>query len=849
VFLRSNRARVLAALAVVVLCGIFVPPLVTLNRFKARVSGSISAALGRHTTVGDIRLRLVPQPGLDLTNFVVDDDPAFSAEPMLRADEVTAYLRLASLWQGRFEIAQLSLKNPSLNLVRNAQGDWNIEALLARATQVPTAPTTKRRPEARPRFPYIEAEEGRINLKLGNEKKAYALSEADFALWLASEDEWRMRLEARPIRTDANLSDTGTLRVEGSLVRAAALRDTALRFDYEWERAQLGNLTQLVWGRDRGWRGALTLNGSVAGTPHDLLLSARVRVADFRRYDILAGDEFNADLRCSARYLGDTQTLSAIDCRLPAGSGEVAARGMVTGVLSDRRWELSVAATAVPVSEVVRFARHAKKDMGSLYAAGSLDAAFTYRVLGGQHVWSGGGATSLVRFTGRPLATPFEVAPIRFSLGPVPDPLFQPERRPDSPFQPRLRPRLDAAGPPMISRLVIQPMSVSLGGALPATIDARFDREGYSIGLHGDSEIARATSIAAAFGFRPPQTGASGGARLDLALTGDWQGFAPPLATGSALLRNVTAEIKGVNAPVRIAGGLLAFSAAGVDALNLNAAFPAAGITLQGDLHLPRGCSTLLNCPLRFALTSPALSLDDLNRLLNPRFHPQSWYRFIVGSTPTTGLRRLQAEGTLSTPRLAVKSVTVNRFSCALRLAGGKLLVREATGELFGGKHSGEWSADFSGNTPVYEGAGSLDRADVAQLSTAMRDSWGAGLASADYKFSASGDTAAELAASALGELRFDWRNGMLRHLGLRGEPPLRLRRFAGMLRLREARLTFDAGRLETAEGIYSVSGSSTLARTLDLKLEGPTHTYLVTGTLERPRVSAPPATEAVLQQ
>lgn len=838
--LRTKRARTLAAIVFLVLCGIFVPPYVTLDRFKTRVTGMISDSLGRRASVGAITLRLLPQPGLDLTNVRIDDDPAFSAEPLLQSDEVTAYLRLTSLWRGRFEIARLSLKNPSLNLVRNAQGDWNIESLLARATQVPAAPTAKRQPEARPRFPYIEADDGRINLKLGQEKKAYALSEADFSLWLEGEGQWRMRLEARPIRTDANLTDTGTIRVEGSVGRAAALRDTNLRFDYEWEKAQLGNLSQLVRGRDLGWRGSLTIDGSLAGTPRELQLGASARLRDFRRYDILAGDEVNADVRCSAQYLGDTQTLSSIDCRLPAANGEVVARGTVASLLGERKWELSVAATGVPMSEVVRLARHVKKDMGDLSASGTMDAAFSYRALGGQQVWSGGGATSLVRFTGKPLPTPFEVAPIRFSLGPAPDPLFQP---PPSPFRRRLRPEEQ----PMLSRLTVQPMNVSLGGTTPATIEGRFDRERYYVTVRGEAELGRTTAIAAAFGLRPPPTGAAGNARLELALSGDWKGFAPPLVTGSAQLRNVTAEIKGMNAAVEITGALLAFSEDGVDALNLNAV--TGGIALQGDFHLPRGCSTLLDCRVRFNLTSPKLDLDELNRVLNPRFHPQPWYRFIVGSTPTTGLRRLQAEGTLATPKLVIKSAVVNRVSCAVRFEGGNLWLKDVAGDLYGGKHKGQWTADFSGNAPVYEGRGTIAGVDVAQLSAAMRDGWGAGLVAGDYTFSASGDTAADLATSALGELKFDWRKGALRHVGLRGAAPLRMRRFTGTLRLRETRLTFDAGKMETPEGIYTVSGSSTFARALDLKLESATRTYQVTGTLERPRVTTPPPTEAVLKQ
>ena len=103
---------------------------------------------------------------------------------MLRADTVTAYLRLSSLWRGRLEIGTLALDSPSLNLVRRADGHWNLEELVERTSQVPSAPTSKTRPESRPRFPYVKATAGRINFKLGNVKKAFAFSDADFALWL-----------------------------------------------------------------------------------------------------------------------------------------------------------------------------------------------------------------------------------------------------------------------------------------------------------------------------------------------------------------------------------------------------------------------------------------------------------------------------------------------------------------------------------------------------------------------------------------------------------------------------------------------------------------------------------------
>ena len=188
-----NRRTVLGVVLILLL-GTFVPPLINVSRFRLRVADALGSALGRNVSVGAVHLRLFPRPGLDIEKLVVQDDPAFSAEPLLRADEVTASLRLTSLWRGRLEIASLSLSYPSLNLVRAPNGHWNLESLLERARQIPTAPTPLRSAEARPRFPYLEAKGGRINLKIGQEKTVYALSDANFALSLPSENLWQLRL-------------------------------------------------------------------------------------------------------------------------------------------------------------------------------------------------------------------------------------------------------------------------------------------------------------------------------------------------------------------------------------------------------------------------------------------------------------------------------------------------------------------------------------------------------------------------------------------------------------------------------------------------------------------------------
>jgi uncharacterized protein involved in outer membrane biogenesis len=120
---------------------------------KSRIITSISAGVGRPVDIGSVEIRLLPWPGFDLENLVVYDDPAFGAEPILRASEVTAALRLTSLVRGRIEIARLELSEPSLNLVHTDDGKWNLAALLERTAHIPLAPTGKSKTEHRPAFP------------------------------------------------------------------------------------------------------------------------------------------------------------------------------------------------------------------------------------------------------------------------------------------------------------------------------------------------------------------------------------------------------------------------------------------------------------------------------------------------------------------------------------------------------------------------------------------------------------------------------------------------------------------------------------------------------------------------
>jgi hypothetical protein len=355
----SKRRAVAAGVLILLLLFVLRPGA---SRLKSRIVSSISAGVGRPVDIGSVQLRLLPRPGFDLHNLVVYDDPAFGAEPMLRAAEVTASLRLLSLVRGRIEIARLDLTEPSLNLVHGNNGRWNLETLLERTAQIPLAPTGKAKTEPRTGFPYIEATSARINFKSGPEKKPYALINADFSLWQDSENTWGVRMKAQPFRTDLNLNDTGTLQVSGTWQRAATARDTPLQFSMEWNRAQLGQLTKFFTGSDQGWRGAVQLDVTLAGTPATLRIASNASVQDFRRYDIGGGDALRMAAHCDGQYSSVEHAFHEVLCVAPVGSGLMTLKGD-TGLPGSHNYGLVLSAENVPASSVVALAQRAKKNL------------------------------------------------------------------------------------------------------------------------------------------------------------------------------------------------------------------------------------------------------------------------------------------------------------------------------------------------------------------------------------------------------------------------------------------------------------------------------------------------------
>lgn len=314
---RVRLAWIAGVLLLLVLLGTL-PPLVNVNRYQRRVASAIADSIGRPVHFDSITLHLLPLPGFTIQNFVVLEDPAFGAEPAMRANVVEARVRVSSLWRRRVEISRIRLEAPSVNLVRRPDGYWNLQGVVTQAGQLQSAPTAQARASAAPRFPYIEATDARVNLKLGENKLPYSLVDAKFALWLPNAQEWHVRLQGRPLRTDTDVSDVGELRVEATLGRGAgSAANEPLTLDASWKPTPMGEAGKLVTGGENYWRGEASAELHVQGTPSAMKLTSDVHLHNLRRADFVPRLPMSVDAHCEAQAAGVVHQLSGVRCVMP----------------------------------------------------------------------------------------------------------------------------------------------------------------------------------------------------------------------------------------------------------------------------------------------------------------------------------------------------------------------------------------------------------------------------------------------------------------------------------------------------------------------------------------------------
>jgi hypothetical protein len=395
---------------------------------------------------------------------------------------------------------------------------------------------------------------------------------------------------------------------------------------------------------------------------------------------------------------------------------------------------------------------------------------------------------------------------------------------------------------------VIGPVNLAMGRPAALQVRAIIARQGYKASVKGEAALARLLRLAQLLRIPAPMVAADGASTLDLDIQGAWNTERPSVR-GVAQLHSVRAQIHGLNGPVEVGSANLAISDDAVRVTTFSA--EAAGAMWHGTLQIPRPCGSPDKCVFEFNVRTAELNATALNALVNPAKAKKSWYKILrIGQSPQNYLLEARANGRIAIEKLALGKASCSHFSADLKLNAGEVTLTDLQGDILDGHANGDWKADFSKKPPEYNGNGSLQGVELAQVADLMHDGWIEGDAAATYEISAKGWTLQDLLDSADMKATFTVHDGGFPHIAFSSRSgPLHAAEFSGELRLHDGKFSFEDANLESSSGVYKVSGTALLTGALDLKLSGESASgYNVTGTLLKTRVTSIPTAEAELK-
>jgi len=725
--LRKWWKPALAILAALVALQIGVSLLVRTHRMRAYLTSQLARAFGRPVEVGNFFVQLLPSPQLDAEQVTVGEDPAFGYEYFLRADTLSAGLRWRGLLRGHFEFGTLSLTRPSLTLVRNAQGKWNLEQWLppAKSAGPATAPVYGPPAAVAPvnHLLKIDFDDGRVDFKNVDEKLPFALTGVSGSVNQVSPGRWQLRLEAQPWRSGVVLQSAGTVRALGDIAGTSARLQPA-QITIHWEAVSLADLFRLTRGRDYGLRGVFSLDGTLkSGTadsgvsadspPGRWTFSVEARAAQIHRWDLIERSD-NPALRLGVKGHWDVAdgSVRAEDVIVEAPRSNLrGGASYVTGPAPS--FDLHLDSSGIQATDLLAWYRafHAGVEDGvtaDQFLTGAMSVSGWPLQIDRMAFSSSGGT---LRVPG--LKIPLRIGPLR--IGRERDQLVS---------EPVLIVLDGAAREALASRK--RRVATQMDNAVDITYGQDLTGQTGSVSIEGHlqkaEELLKAT---AAFG-QPLNHGWELTGDALATVRWDWQKPCESRWNGRILFNKAKLAVAGLNQPLVLQESALNWKDGlrSVDVARVNGF----GGSWSGSIT-ERKIGDQEDVPRwNFNLKTDRMNAADLDRWVGPRARPNWLQRllssFLGGSSSTAAasdlVRRVNAEGELNIGELTIEKMQLANVHAEGALHNLQLDVRQAEAQWAGGAVRAQVKATFAPR-PRYDITARLDGVNLAALPAYMQ--------------------------------------------------------------------------------------------------------------------------------
>lgn len=149
--MRKLGIAILVIVIIVVLAALIVPRMINVNKYHDKIQAEVEKKLGRQVALGDMHLSLLP-PAFKVANVVIGEDKNFdTSRPFAVAQQLSVSVKFWPLLRKQVDVRSLELDQPHIELVRNAQGQWNFASLGHEENAAPVPETAASQPASAPK--------------------------------------------------------------------------------------------------------------------------------------------------------------------------------------------------------------------------------------------------------------------------------------------------------------------------------------------------------------------------------------------------------------------------------------------------------------------------------------------------------------------------------------------------------------------------------------------------------------------------------------------------------------------------------------------------------------------------
>jgi hypothetical protein len=352
----KRKLLLLVAVLVAVLAG---APFLRADRFGPRIQSGLEKALGRKVDIGAVRLHLLTGPGFSVRKVVIHERPEISAEPFAYVDDLVVRIRLLSLIAGRLEFSSLRLDKPHVNLMRQANGAWNVQGLLAAPAPAPPGTGAGQMPE-------LEVRRGRLNFKIDDRKSAYYFTDADIDFSAVGEGNFDIWFVGEMARTDRMARGLGRVTARGRLRETGG--EPTLNLDARLERSALQELAQLMGPRDLGIHGVVQSRAEISGPVSALQIKGQLELTELHHWT-----QPPRAAAVSVRYTGSLK-LGAQTLRVETDpKRSLRVKVALDQFLTQPRWRAEAVAEGLGLNPMAEWLRPPGSEFNGMKLAGTLD--------------------------------------------------------------------------------------------------------------------------------------------------------------------------------------------------------------------------------------------------------------------------------------------------------------------------------------------------------------------------------------------------------------------------------------------------------------------------------------------